>query len=166
MTTYSGLTIPNSVAITISLASLASTTADPPVGREGTEIDNSTDLFLGIHLDGKITTGTSPTTAKQISLWGYAVAYSGSTYRRPAGVTGSDAGLTPSNEYRTTFRPLLVIDTIATSDKTYTFTGIEFPFNFIPIRWGIFVHHNTAVNLNSTAGNHEIRYTGFKTASA
>lgn len=152
----------NSAAITIGLASLASTTADPPAGRESTEVDNSSDKFLGVHLDGKITTGTSPTNGKRICLWGYAVAFDGTNYRRPSGITGADGNRTPSIGFKTAMRLLHSIDTDNTSNKEYAFTGIEFPFAFMPIRWGIFVHHDTAVALNATAGNQEIRYTGFK----
>jgi hypothetical protein len=156
-------TYPNSTALTITLASLASTTADPPVGRESTEVLQSTDLALDVLIDGKITTGTSPTAAKRIIIWAWAGAYDGSTARRPAGVAGADAGLTPGSSWANEFYQLHWIDTSATSNVTYTFAGKSLLACFggvmLPPRWGLFVEHNTGNNLDSTAGNHELRYT-------
>jgi hypothetical protein len=162
-TTFKPSAYPNSTAITITLASLATTSADPPVGRESAEVLQSTDLAEDVLLDGKITTGTSPTASRRIRIWAYAAASDGSTVRRAGGATGSDAGLTPVNNYRTAFALVHWIDTTATSNQEYRFAGISlrqaFGGLFLPARWGLFVDHNTAVNLNSTASNHEIRYT-------
>jgi len=166
MTIFSPNTYPNSTAITITVASLASTTADPPVGRESTEVLQSTDLAEEVLIDGKITTGTSPTNARRIRIWAWAGAYDGSTARRPAGVTGSDAGLTPVGNYKTGLVLLHHIDTNGTSNFTYNFAGISLRQAFggliLPARWGIFVDHNTGVALNSTGSNHELRYTPLK----
>jgi hypothetical protein len=154
---------PNSVALTITLASLASTTADPPVGRESLEVAQDTDLALDVLLDGKITTGTTPTAAKQIQILAWGAGYDGTTVRRAAGATGTDAGLTPGSWWKDVLFPVLTINTSSTSNVTYTFAGISllkvFGGLFMPVRWGVFVHHNTGVLLNATAGNHEIRAT-------
>jgi hypothetical protein len=32
----------------------------------------------------------------------------------------------------------------------------------VPEKWGIYVVHNTGVNLHATAGNHEVKYTPVK----
>jgi hypothetical protein len=163
MTVFRPNTYPNSAALTITLASLASTVADPPVGQESAEVDQSTDLADDILLDGIITTGTSPTASRRIRIWGWAGAYDGSTVRRPAGVTGGNAGLTPANNYRTAFTLLHWIDTTNTSNFGYRFVipSLRQAFGslYVPPRWGIFVDHNTGVALNATGGNHEIRYT-------
>jgi hypothetical protein len=159
-------TYPNSTALTITLASLASTTADPPVGRESTEVLQSTDLGLDVLVDGKITTGTSPTASRAIRIWAWAGAYDGAAVRRPAGATGGDAGLTPGSWWGGEFKMLHYIETSGTSNVTYTFAGRSLLAAFggflLPARWGIFVDHNTGVNLNSTGGNHELRYTPAK----
>lgn len=50
-----------------------------------------------------------------------------------------------------------------TSDRKYNFNagGIAAYFNGVmPRYWGVFVTHNTGVNLNATSGNHEIKFTG------
>lgn len=163
MSTIKPNTYPSSTALTITLASLASTTADPPVGRESTAIVQATDLANDVLIDGKITTGTSPTAAKRIRIWAYSAAYDGSTVRYPAGATGSDAGLTPGTWWANEFRLLHWIDTGNTSNVTYTFAGKSLLAClgglYLPARWGLFVDHNTGVALHATGGNHEIRYT-------
>lgn len=169
MAVFKPNTYPSSTALTITLASLATTSADPPVGRQSTTILNSTDLAEDVLIDGKITTGTSPTASRRIRVWAFAGTYDGSTARYPAGAGATDAGLTPSAWYKTTFVLLQWLDTSSTSDTTYTFAGVSlrqaFGGLFLPARWGIFVDHNTGVNLNSTAGNHEIRYTPLQSQS-
>lgn len=166
MTTFSPAAYPNSTAITITLASLASTTADPPVGRESAEVVQSTDLAEDVLVDGKITTGTTPTAGKRIRVWAWGAGFDGTTVRRPAGATGGNAGLTPGSAYKTTFVMIQWLDTNGTSDTTYSFAGVSlrqaFGGLFLPARWGLFVDHNTGVALNATAGTHEIRYTPLK----
>jgi hypothetical protein len=57
--------------ITASLASLASDT-NLLAGLESAVIDNTTDGFEDIIISGKVTTGTSPTAARQIEVWAVA----------------------------------------------------------------------------------------------
>lgn len=157
---------PNSTAITITLASLATTAADPPVGRASTEILQSTDLANDVQIDGKITTGTSPTIGK-IQVWAWGAGYDGTTVRRPAGAVAADAGLTPGTWWKDVWVPVAVLNTTATSSVTYDFAGISllrcFGGQYLPVRWGLFVFHNTVVVLHATGGNHEIRYTPIQT---
>lgn len=163
MTIFRPAAYPNSVAISITLASLASTTADPPVGRESAEVNQGTVRAEDVLLDGLITTGTSPTASRRIRIWAWGAGFDGTTVRRPAGITGADAGLTPANNWRTAFALVHVIDTTATSNVGYTFAGVSlrqaFGGLFLPVRWGLFIDHNTGVALNATGGNHSIRYT-------
>ncbi len=158
MTTFRPSVYPNSAAIAIALASLASTVADPPVGQESAEIDQTVARAVDELIDGQITTGTSPTAGRRIRIWVWGGAYDGSTARRPAGATGSNAGLTPTADYKTGFQLLHWIDTDGTSNKTYKFAGLSlrraFGGLYLPARWGLFVDHNTVAALNGTAGNH------------
>lgn len=161
-------TYPNSAAVTITLASLASTTADPPVGRQSTELDMTATLagltapYNDLLLDGKITTGTTPT-AGLIQIWAGAVASDGTTVRRPGGAGASDAGLTPSTHWKDIWVPLVTIHTTTTSNFTYDFAGVsvldKFRGLFLPLRVFFFVFHSTVAALNATAGNHELRVT-------
>jgi hypothetical protein len=50
-----------------------------------------------------------------------------------------------------------------TSDRTYHFSGVSLRGAFggcLPSKVVLFAVHNTGVNLNSTAGNHELSYIG------
>lgn len=146
--------------LTITLASLA-TDANLLAGRASTAIDNSSDAAVDSLVGGKVTTGTTPTTAKQIEVWAYG-SYDGTTYS--GGVTGTDANITFASE-KTLLKLLTVIPTDATSDHTYEWGPFSLAQAFggtMPKKWGIYVVHNTAVNLNSTGGNHEVKYTPVK----
>lgn len=166
-TTFQPL-LANGTAITITLASLATTTADPPVGREATAIDNSSNLYEDALLFGQITTGTSPTASKQIVVCVAGIGYDGTTLYYPGGITGSDAGLTP------TFAgvigppglivPIAVIPTNSTSNVGYKFGPLSVAnalgLRTLPRKWTVFLYHNTGVNLHATSGNHYIYYQG------
>jgi hypothetical protein len=161
----------NGVALTITLASLASTTADPPVGRESTIVDNSSTRFLDAILSGQITTGTSPTASKQIVVCVWGITYNGTNTRPPAGVAATgDAALTPAFAgcigVPGLIMPAIVIPTTNTSDKAYAFAGISvrraLRLDTLPYKWGAFVYHSTGQNLNATGGNHFLEYTGLQ----
>ena len=131
-------------ADTITLASLASDT-NLAAGCEGT-------------------TGILPTAARQIEIWAYG-SYDGTTYS--GGAIGSDANLTPSE--KTLMKLLTIIPTVNTSDKAYQWGPFSLAAAFggtLPRKTGIFIVHNTGVNLNSTGGNHEVKRTPVKYASA
>lgn len=152
------------VTHTITLASLASDAA-LVAGREGTAIDQKdTDDAIDALVGGKVTTGTTPTTARQIEIWAYG-SYDDTTYSGAA--TGTDANLTPAE--KTLLRLLTIIPTVATSDKVYPWGPFSVAQAFggiLPVQWGIFVVHNTGVNLNSTGGNHEVEHYPVKFESA
>lgn len=142
---------------TITLASLASSTTKL-VGRESTAVDNTTLRALDYLVSGKVTTGTSPTTARSIEVWCVA-SWDGTTY--PAGFAGSDAaGPTLIAENKAALALVASMSTVATSDVAYHFTCRSIASLFggvVPPKFSFFVTHDTAVNLNSTAGNHQIR---------
>lgn len=147
---------------TISLASLASDT-NLVAGREGTAVDHEDDEIDSI-VGGKVTTGTSPTASRQIEVWAYG-SYDGTTYS--GGATGSDANLTPSE--KTLLKLLTIIPTVNTSDKTYQWGPFSLAAAFggtLPRKTGIYIVHNTGVNLNATGSNHEVKRTPVKYASA
>ncbi len=144
------------VTHTITLASLA-TDSGLLIGRQGTVIDNTASTLADALIGGKVTTGTSPTTAKVIEIWAFGT-YDGTTYSSGAGA--SDAAFTPTGE-KNQMRLLCSIDTDATSNHTYEWGPISVAQAFggiMPPKWGCYVVHNTAVALNSTGGNHEIKH--------
>jgi hypothetical protein len=151
-------------AFTMSLASLASDT-NLVAGRESAAIDIKDTLdCIDVMVGGKVTTGTTPTASRQIEVWAYG-SYDDAEFS--GGATGSDANLTP--DAKTLLKLLTIIPTVNTSDKTYHWGPFSLAQAFggtLPVQAGLYIVHNTAVNLNSTAGNHEAYYTSVKYESA
>ena len=144
--------------ITITLASLATDT-NLLVGRQSTAIDNSSNLYTDYLGSGKVCTGTSPTTARSIEVWAVG-SWDGTNW--PDAFAASDAGRTwTSADIKASSARLLgVMATDNTSNRTYHFGPVSVAGAFggtLPPAFAVFVVHNTAVALNATAGNHQIR---------
>lgn len=148
----------------ITLASLASDT-NLLAGRAGTAIDQKdTDDAVDALVGGGLVTGTSPTAARQIEVWAYG-SYDDTNFNED--ITGTDANKTLVT--KSTLRLLTIIPTTATSNTVYRWGPYSIAQAFggmIPVRWGIFIVHNTGVNLNATGGNHEVEHYPVKYESA
>lgn len=149
-----------SAALTIGLASLA-TSSTRTAGRESTAV-STVEPAIDYLLAGKITTGTTPTASKQIDIWVYGSHDDTPDY--PDVIDGTDSAETISSENVRNAALLLAksIQVDSTSDRTYYFGPLSIAALFggvLPKTWGVFVAHDTAVNLNSTAGNHELSAT-------
>lgn len=142
-----------STAFTITVASLASSVAG--VGRQSDMIDNSTAREMMVRIWAKIKQGTSPTSSRTVSL--YLLTGDGhATPHRTEGAGASDAGITLANA------PIIGVmrnkgSGAATGDLVYG----EFTVRIAAPQWGIAIVHDTGVNLDSTGGNHWLRYTVF-----
>jgi hypothetical protein len=151
----------DTVAITCDVSSLASSTAGG--GRASTAVDNTTNLDLDHLVSGKITLGTSPTVSKPVSVYAYAPhkIVSGS-YTYPDSITGTDAAktMTSVNVMNGALRLLWTGLSDATTGRVLYMppTSVAAAFGQMPPKWGLFVTHETAVNLDATAGNHEFHY--------
>lgn len=152
------------VTHTITLASLASD-ANLLAGRQGTAIDQmSTDDAIDSIVGGKVTTGTTPTAAKQIEVWCYG-SFDDATFNDQ--ITGTDGNVTLVT--KTLLRLLTIIPTNNTSDRAYNWGPYSVAQAFggvIPVQWGIFMVHNTAVNLNANSSNHFVKHYPVKFESA
>ena len=149
---------PAAADVTITLASLASDT-NLLAGRESTAVDNSSNLYLDYLISGKITAGTSPTTARSIQVWAVG-SWDGTTWPDVFDGTDSAETITSANHKNSVCRFLAEMATDATSNQAYHFGPVSVASAFggvMPKSFVVFVVHNTAVNLNSTAGNHQIR---------
>ena len=157
-----------SAALTITLASLASDT-NLLAGRESDAVVNTTNLYRDYILAGKITTGTSPTASRRIEIWIYGQVEDGPTYPDVFDGTDSAETVTSSDIKHAALRLAAVLATDGTSNRTYWMAPISIAALFggvVPKRWGVFVVHDTAVNLNSTGSNHAFWATGvFDTVS-
>ena len=156
----------SSTAITITLAALA-TSSTLLVGRASTVVDNTSNLYLDYSIGGFVTTGTSPTASKEIDIYLYGSSDDTPTY--PCGgtigtnITGSDAAFTfaTSDIQNSGLKLLSVIATSATSNEQSSVspTSVASLFGgYVPWKWGVFLTHNTAVNLHATAGNHAFTF--------
>jgi hypothetical protein len=134
-------------------------------GRAGTAIDQKdTDDAVDALVGGLVTTGTSPTASRQIEIWLYASA-DDSNFNE--GITGTDANKTLVTKSH--LRLLTIIPTSNTSDIAHywgPFSVAQAYGGIIPVRWGVFVVHNTGVALNSTGGNHFVKHYPVKFESA
>lgn len=155
------ITYASSSDLTITLASLA-TDSNLLTGRESTVVDNTTNLYLDYLVSGKITTGTSPTNAKTIEVWAYASMNDTPLYPDVFDGTDSAETITNTDIKNVALRLIAVMPTTSTSNVSYYFppTSIAQLYGQMPKKWGVFVTHNTGVNLNATSSNHVISAIG------
>lgn len=135
-----------------SLASLASSSTRA-AGAESTAVDNSSNKYLDYVIEGVIYTGTSPTDAKQIDIWVYASFQGTPAY--PDTLDGTDSTETLTSEGVRNSGLVLVhtIQTNNTSDRAYPIAPFSVAALFggsMPRYFGVFVAHDTGVNLKSS----------------
>lgn len=153
----------STTALTIDLSSLA-TSSTWLAGRESTAVDNTTNLDLDHLVSGVITVGTTPTVNTTIEVWAYSyqsIASGTPTY--PDVLDGTDSAETLTSVGVKSAMLKLVATlwvSATTSNVAYPFAPVSIAnlFGQMPQFWGIFVTHNTGVNLNATGGNHVIHY--------
>lgn len=144
--------------ISITLASLASDT-NLLSGAESGAIDNTVDGRRDFWISGKITTGTSPTASRQIEVWAVG-SWDGINFPDVFDGVASSETVSLASVKASVCRFVANMATTSTSDEDYHFGPVLMSSVFggdIPPKFIIFVTHNTGVNLNSTAGNHQIR---------
>jgi hypothetical protein len=144
--------------LTITLASMATDT-NLLTGRESATIDNSANLFLDYLVSGKITAGTSPTAARSIEVWAVG-SWDGTNWPDVFDGTESAETITSADIKASVCRFVAAMATANTTDRTYHFGPVSLAAAFggvIPPKVVLFITHSTGVNLNSTAGNHQIR---------
>lgn len=158
----------DSTALTITLASLA-TSATIVAGRQSTIVTNVTNKFLDAFVTGQVTTGTTPTTAKTIAVYVFVpLSVAASTFVYPkAGATAlteTDGAATFDAEQRSGGLILAQSAQVnATSDRAYSFSfSLKEIVGYMPLKWGLFVAHDTVAALNATGGNHWFHYVGLK----
>ena len=153
-------------AITMDLANLG-TSATFVAGRESSQIDNTTNKFVDAIVSGQVSVGTTPTANTQINVYVWGADTSLATTALDV-LDGTDSAETLTNVgIRDALRLGASINVPAnTSDVAY----IVLPFSvaslfggILPKFWGLFVAHNTAVNLRNNAVNtNSFEYVGVK----
>lgn len=145
-------TVSTAAALTITLASLASSTTN--VGRQSTEVDLSSLSAANIYpfdltINYKITLGTTPTGNRAVYFY---VLWSDGTHR-DGNAGASDAGFTiPPN-----LQPDHVAVNLASPSTGDVIQG-SFTVRVLNRRFIVAVYHDTVAALNSTGGNHYIQY--------
>ena len=152
----------SSVAITCSIASLASSTSW--AGRASTAIDNTSDLDLDHLVSGVIRLGTTPTANKPVSVYVYApIKIISGTPTYPDGITGTDAAktMTSANVALASLVWLWTGFSDATTGRDMYIPPRSIAMAFggvLPPFWGLFVTHESVASLDATAGNHYFHY--------
>lgn len=160
---YSG----SGTTITMDLANLA-TSSTFVAGRESTQIDNTSNLYLDAQVCGSISVGTTPTANTEIRIYVWGAHVSLATKAIDV-LDGTDSAETLTNTgILANLRLACVLPVIATtSDIAYQ----VLPFSVaqylglgeLPRFWGLFVTHNTGVNLRNNAVNtNSLSFVGIK----
>lgn len=156
----------SNTTITCSVASTASSSTFV-AGRESNEIDNTTNKYMDALVQGKVTVGTTPTANTQIGIYVWGADTSLGTTAIDA-LDGTDSAETLTNTgvlYSALKLGAAITVTATTSDVGYNFAPFSVAALFggvMPKFWGLYVSHNTGVNLNSTGGNHVFSFNGIR----
>lgn len=150
-----------SSAVTIALASLASSSTKL-AGVESDLIDNSTNKYLDYGLAGKTTVGTTPTTAKSIDVTVVGIS-NDTTWPDVFDGTGSAETVTTQEIKDNVCKPFQTLQIVSTtSDIAQPFGPGSVASRFggvVPLKWVVFMAHDTVAALNATAGNHVVSIT-------
>jgi hypothetical protein len=149
-------------AITISLGS-QQTSSTKVIGRESSLIDNTTNRYDDALVSGWVKLGTSPTDAKSVDVWVYAQHMDGSSYVDVFDGTDSDETIAHVNIRNSGLRLAATAVTDNTTGRVVPFAPFSIAALYggvMPLKWGIFVTHDTVAALDSTNGNHSFNYVG------
>lgn len=156
----------SNTTITMDLANLASSSTFV-AGRECSEVDNTTNKYVDAIVSGKISVGTTPTANTQINVYVWGADTSLGTTALDT-LDGTDSAETLTNTgILANLRLGAVLTVLATtSDIAYLVLPFSVAALFggvMPKFWGLFVAHNTGVNLRNTAVNtNSLEYVGIK----
>ena len=142
--------------ITMDLANLA-TSATFVAGRESTQIDNTSNKYIDALVSGKVSVGTTPTANTTIAVYVWGADTSLATTAIDV-LDGTDSAETLTNVgILGALRFGAAVSVPAnTSDVAYEVLPFSVASLFggvMPKFWGLFVAHNTAVNLRNNAVN-------------
>lgn len=160
---YSG----TGTTITMDLANLASSSTFV-AGRESSEIDNTSSKYIDAEVFGNISVGTTPTINTQINVyvWGNNVSLATTAIDVLDGTdsaeTLTNTGVLASCALLTTLSVLATTSDIAYPIICKSVIG-KLGLAALPPFWGLFVSHNTGVNLrNNSVNTNSLRFVGVK----
>jgi hypothetical protein len=148
------------------LSALASS-ATFVAGRESSQVDNTTNKYVDVLVSGSVSVGTTPTANTSILVYVYGADTSLATTAIDV-LDGTDSAETLTNTgILNALRLGAAINVpAATTDVQYFVLPFSVAALFggvVPKFWGLYVAHNTAVNLRSNAINtNSFEYVGIK----
>jgi hypothetical protein len=155
----------SNTTITMDLASLA-TSSTFVAGRESTQIDNTSNKYIDCLVSGTVSVGTTPTANTTIAIYVYGADTSLATTPLDT-LDGTDSAETLTNTG--ILNALRLGASIAVPANTSDVQYIVLPFSVatlfggvMPKYWGLFVSHNTGVNLRSTNNTDQFDFVGIK----
>lgn len=135
-------------SFTITLGSLANGS-----GRQGTLVDNTTNLAIGAYISVSIKLGTSPTANTTVSIY-LIRSDNNTTAIEDDGAGASDAAWTQKNAV-----PIMILTTGGSPATGDVLKGVVYVPNLGP-KFTVGVVNNSGVALDATNGNHVISYIG------
>ena len=155
----------SNTAITMDLASLASSSTFV-AGRESSQVDNTTNKYMDALVSGFVSVGTTPTANKTIAVyvWGADTSLATTPIDTLDG-TDSAETLTNTGILNALRFGAAVSVPAATSDVQYPVLPFSVAALFggvMPKYWGLFVAHDTGVNLRSTLNTNSFEFVGVK----
>jgi hypothetical protein len=156
----------SNTSITMDLANLASSSTFL-AGRESSQIDNTSNKFMDCLVSGFVSVGTTPTANTSIFVYVWGAETSLATTALDV-LDGTDSAETLTNSGILTALRLggSIVVPANTSDVQYfvlPFSVASLFGGVMPKFWGLFVSHNTGVNLRNNAVNtNSFEYVGIK----
>lgn len=151
-----------SATITIAPENIATSTTFID-GVESNVVDNTSTKYVDVLVGGTWTSGTTPTANTQVQVYVFSIRDDAPAYPDVFDGTSSAETITSVGVGHSFLKLGAVLDVDSnTTARAYTclFSVAALFGGVMPPKWGLFITHNTAVNSNSTAGNHVWKYTG------
>lgn len=156
----------STATITMNLANLAPSSTFV-AGRESSEIDNTTNKYIDALVQGSVSVGTTPTanTTIAVYVWGSDTSLATTAIDVLDG-TDSAETLTNAGVLNALKLGAAIAVPAATSDVAYPvlpFSVAQLFGGVMPKYWGLYVAHNTGVNLRNTVVNtNSFKFVGIK----
>lgn len=151
--------------ITMDLASLP-TSATFVAGRESNQIDNTSNKYIDCLVSGTVSVGTTPTANTTIAVYVYGADTSLAVTALDT-LDGTDSAETLTNTG--ILNALRLGASIAVPAATSDVQYLVLPFSVatlfggvMPKFWGLFVSHNTGVNLRATNNTNQFEFVGIQ----
>jgi len=148
--------------ITVAPENVASSTTFV-AGVESNVIDNTGNKYVDALVSGRWRSGTTPTANTSVLIYVFSVRDDTPNYPDVFDGTSSAETLTSAGVGRGFLKlaAIMDVDTNTTGrDYDVLFSVAQLFGGAMPLKWGLFIAHNTGVNSDSTAGNHVWKYTG------